>query len=374
MRDPRLNKLAKVLVDYSIAVKPGQLVRISGPSVAEALIVELSREVVLAGAHPAVYMTPDEIEEIMYKHASDEQLKYISPMTWTMVDKIDASIGIWASTNTRSLTNCDPAKQATRSAAMRPFKNQFFQRASTGKLKWVGTQFPCLANAQDAEMSLAEYEQFVFRAGLLDRADPPAEWKKIAERQQRLAEALTGTKEIHITTPQGTDIRFGVDGRKWINCCGHENFPDGEVFTGPVEQATEGTAVYSFPGCHGGREVPDIVLKFKAGKVVEATAKKNEDFLIKMLDQDDGARTLGELAFGTNYSIENYTKNTLFDEKIGGTFHAAVGSGYPETGSKNQSGLHWDMVCDLRSGGKVYADGKLISENGRFAHPDWPGN
>ncbi len=374
MSDSRLNKLAKVLVNYSVRIKPGQLVRIAGASVAEPLIVELYREIVLAGGHPAVFMTPEAVVEILYKHGNEDQLKYISPIAWTMVEKIDASIGIWASENTKSLSNCDPARQAMASAALKPYKDKFFERAGKGELKWVGTQFPCQANAQDAEMSLAEYEDFVYDAGLLNEPDPAAAWRKVEERQQRLVDFLADKKEVRMTTPQGTDVRFGVEDRRWINCCGHENFPDGEVFTGPIEDSTEGTVAYSFPAEHGGREVMDVVLTFKAGRVVDARASKNEDYLIKMLDQDEGARILGELAFGCNYSITRYTKNTLFDEKIGGTFHTAVGSAYPETGAKNQSGLHWDMVCDLRQGGKVIVDGKLISENGKFVDSHWPGN
>lgn len=374
MRDPRLSKLAKVLTNYSVGVKPGQLVRISGPPMSEPLIVEIYREVIRAGGHPAVHMVPEELSEIRYKQGSDEQLKYISPMTWTIVEKIDCSIDIWASSNTKALSNCDPSRQALASAARKPVNDRFLERAAGGELKWTGTQFCCEASAQDAEMSLAEYEDFVYSAGLLDLDDPAKGWQEIADRQQRLVDFLNGKKQVHITTPQGTDIRFGIEGRTWINCCGHENFPDGEVFTGPVEDATDGTVVYSFPACHGGREVHDIVLKLRAGCVVEATAGKNEDYLFKMLDQDEGARTFGELAMGANYSIKRYTKNTLFDEKIGGTFHAAVGSGYPETGSKNQSGLHWDMVCDLRQGGRISVDGELISENGKFTRDDWPGN
>jgi aminopeptidase len=374
MTDPRLRKLANVLVSFSTGVKPGQLVRIHGPSVSEPLIAEIAREVILAGANPVVYVSLEEVAEFLYKHGNDDQLRYISPMTWTMVEKIDASIGIWASSNTKSLSNCDPKKQAVQSASMKPFKDKFFERASKGELKWVGTQFPCQANAQDAEMSLDDYEDFVYQAGLLHLDDPASAWKKIAESQQRMVDYLNNKSEIHITTPAGTDVRFCVKGRTWINCCGHENFPDGEVFTGPIEDSTEGKIVFSFPASHGGREVHDIVLTFKSGKVVDAHASKNEDYLIKMLDQDAGARILGELAFGCNYSITKYTRNTLFDEKIGGTFHTAVGSAYPETGAKNQSGLHWDMVCDLRVGGKVFADGELIEENGKFKNQTWPGN
>ncbi len=372
MTDPRLTKLANVLVNYSVSIKANQLVRISGSSVAEPLIIELYKAVINAGAHPVVYMTPDELMEIKYKYANDEQLKYISPMSWSMVENIDASIGIWADSNTKALSNCDPSKQALASAAQKPLKDKFFERAAKGELKWVGTQFPCQANAQDAEMSLSEYEDFVYQAGLLHLDDPAKQWQKIAERQQRLVDFLDGKKQVHITTPAGTDIKFGIEGRKWINCCGHENFPDGEVFTGPIEDATEGRIAFSFPAVHGGREVSDIVLTFKNGRVIDAQASKNEEFLLKMIEQDEGAKILGELAFGTNYSIQRYTKNTLFDEKIGGTVHCALGSAYPETGGKNQSGLHWDMVCDLRQGGKVFVDGELISENGKFLNPDWP--
>jgi aminopeptidase len=249
---------------------------------------------------------------------------------------------------------------------------RFFERAAAGELRWCGTQVPCHAAAQDAEMSLSAYEDFVFKAGMLHLADPAAAWRRVSERQQRLVDYLNGKKEIRFVTPQGTDLRAGVEGRRWINCDGHENFPDGEVFTGPIEDAVEGTVCYSFPAVHDGREADGIRFTFRGGKVVEASAAKGEEFLIAMLDQDAGARVLGEIAIGTNYAIERYTKNTLFDEKIGGTFHAAVGSSYPESGGKNDSALHWDMVCDLRRGGQIFVDGKLISENGRFVDPAWP--
>jgi aminopeptidase len=240
------------------------------------------------------------------------------------------------------------------------------------KLRWTGTMFPNDASAQDAEMSLLDYEDFVFAAGKLDEKDPVAAWRALGEAQKKLADRLMQGKEMHIKTPNGTDIRFGIEGRTWINCDGHENFPDGEVFTAPIEDSTEGVVCYSFPAVHGGREVHDIRLVFKEGRVVDASAKRNEEFLISMLDQDEGGRCLGELALGTNYSITDYTRNTLFDEKIGGTFHAAVGAAYPESGGKNKSGLHWDMVCDLRQGGVVKVDGETITENGVFQNEAWP--
>jgi len=249
---------------------------------------------------------------------------------------------------------------------------RFLDRAAKGELRWVTTQFPCHAAAQDAQMSLAQYERFVFRAGLLESLDPAAAWQEMSRRQQRLADFLNGVEEIRFTTPQGTDLTLGVHGRKWINSDGKANFPDGEVFTAPVEEATSGVVCYSFPAVHGGREVDGIRLEFKGGRVVDAAAARGQEFLHAMLDQDEGARTLGEIALGTNYSVVQYTRNTLFDEKIGGTFHAALGAAYPETGGTNQSGLHWDMVCDLRQGGKVYCDGKVVAENGRYLDPSWP--
>ncbi|HOA74796.1 MAG TPA: aminopeptidase [Phycisphaerae bacterium] len=375
MRDSRLDKLANVLVTYSVAVKKDDLVRISGSTVALPLIRAVYREVLRAGGHPVLRLVDDECTDIFFAEAGPKQLAFLNPLAMQEIETIDCTIGIWADANTKSMSRVDPARQAAASQARKPIMETFLKRAALKgkrKLRWTGTQFPCEAAAQDAERSLSQYEDFVFGAGLLDRKDPAAEWRKISERQQRLADYLNKTREIRFRTPAGTDLRVGVRGRRWINCDGHENFPDGEVFTGPIEDATEGTVVFSFPAVHGGREVHDIRLTFKAGKVVDAYASKGEDFLIQMLDQDKGARILGEIAIGTNYAITEYTKNTLFDEKIGGTFHAAVGSAYPETGGKNTSGLHWDMVCDLRSGGVIEADGKVISKNGRFTRTDWP--
>jgi len=372
MNDPRIDKLAHVLVHYSTAVRPGDLVRLAGPMVGRPLLVALYRAVLKAGGHPHLAMTPDECAEIKLETATEEQLRYLNPLDMQMVEAIDVSISLWGQDNTKALSGTDPVRQATVSQARKPFVTRFLERAAGGELRWSGTQFPCHAAAQDAQMSLAAYERFVFEAGLLHLDDPAAAWMKISQRQQRVVDYLNGVRRLRFTTPQGTDLTIGCEDRTWINCDGHENFPDGEVFTAPIETATEGVVCYSFPAVHGGREADCIRLTFKEGRVVDATAERGEEFLLAMLDQDPGARVLGEIALGTNYSIAQYTKNTLFDEKIGGTFHAAVGTAYPETGGTNESGLHWDMVCDLRQGGKVLADGELISENGRFLDPTWP--
>jgi len=372
MADPRVVKLADVLVNYSTAVKRGDLVRVSGPPVARPLIAEVFRAVLKAGGHPFVSMAPAECAEIKLEEASEEQLAFELPVAQFEAENIDVAIGIWADENTKALSRVAPERQAIASRARKRYLDTFLKRASSGDLRWTGTEYPCNAAAQDAERSLASYEEFVYRAGLLHLDDPAAAWREISQRQQQLVDYLNGKSEVRFVAPNGTDVTVGVQGRTWINCDGHENFPDGEVFTGPIEDATEGVVQYSFPAVHGGREVVGIRLVFKAGRVVEATAEKGEDFLLAMLDQDEGGRVLGEIAIGTNYSITEYSKNTLFDEKIGGTFHAAVGAAYPETGGKNESGLHWDMVCDLRDGGQVFVDGELISENGRFVNQSWP--
>ncbi len=372
MRDPRLEKLADVLVGYSARVQKNNLVRLNGPAIATPLIVELYRKVLQAGAHPLVRVTPDELPETLYKLAGEEQLKYLNPINAFEVEHLDCSIGIWGEENTKALTNCDPKKMGAAATARKVITDRFLKRAAEGKLHWCGTQYPTQASAQDAEMSLAEYEDFVFKAGLLHLPEPVAAWKEISRRQQKLVDFLNGMNDYHVVAANGTDIRMSVAGQTWINCDGHENFPDGEVFTGPLLDSVNGTIHFSFPAVHHGHEVHDVRLTFKDGKVTDAGASKGEEFLISMLDMDAGSRMLGECAIGTNYAITRYTKNTLFDEKIGGTVHFALGAGYPETGNTNESGLHWDMVVDLRDGGFIEIDGETVSESGRFTRLEWP--
>ena len=372
MHDPRIDKLAHVLVHYATAVKSGQLVRISGSLLSAPLVIALYQEVLQAGAHPIIRLTSDTCQELFLRHADDLQMDFVDPLALHETETLDCTINIWADENTKALSGIHPDRQARVSNARKPILETFLQRSANQELRWVGTQFPTQASAQDAEMSLHDYEHFVFTAGLLHLDNPAAAWREIHEKQQKVCDFLNDAHEIRFTTPQGTDLKLGIEGRRWINCIGHENFPDGEVFTGPVETATEGVVHYSFPAVHGGREVSEIRLEFREGKVVNASAEKGEPFLLKMIDQDAGASCLGEIAIGTNYSITQYTKNTLFDEKIGGTFHAALGAAYPESGGENQSALHWDMVCDLRKGGLIEVDGRVISENGVFVDGSWP--
>jgi aminopeptidase len=366
MTDPRLQKLAQVIVNYSAALKKGDITVIKSDPIAAPLVAELYRAALEAGAHPHVRMAPDDLAEILYKCGQDHQLEFVSPLAMHEVETINAQIGIWAEVNTRALTNVDAARQAKASAARRPLVTRFMERAAAKELRWIGTLFPTNASAQDAAMSLSEYEDFVFSAGHLEKADPVAEWRGIAARQEEVVRLLSGRKKLQVRAANGTDLTMSIEGRKWINCCGHENFPDGEVFTCPIEDSVEGTIVFSFPAVHLGHECEGVRLRFEKGLCVEATAAKGQDYLLKMIDQDAGGRRVGEFAVGTNYNIRRFTRNTLFDEKIGGTVHLALGASLPESGGVNKSGLHWDMVCDLRDGGEITVDGERIYEDGKF--------
>ncbi len=365
MADARLQKLAQVLVNYSLGVKKGMWVRIDGGVEAAPLLAAAYVEVLKAGGFPMVRPTLPGLSYLTMKHAAEEQLKFISPTTKLEVDKLDAILTIWGGANTKEMTGVDPKRLVIQRMAGRPIFDKMLSRIAAKTLHWCGTQFPTPSSAQDAEMATAEYEDFVYGAGLVDRKDPIAEWKKVSARQEKMAKFLSTLSSIHIVG-RDTDLTFAVAGRKWINCDGHENFPDGEIFTGPIENSASGHIRYTFPAVYGGKEVENVRLVFKKGKVVEAHADKGEAYLKSTLDTDPGARYVGELSFGTNYGIKRFTRNTLFDEKIGGTMHIAVGASLPESGGKNKSAVHWDMVCDTRKGFVVYGDDKPILKDGKW--------
>lgn len=365
MVDPRVEKLARVLVHYSLAAKKGQLVRIAGPAVAAPHLAAAYREVLLAGAYPSVRVAVDGLEEIYFKHANDAQLGFVSDLDRMEVERFDADLRFLGSTNTRALSHIPPERMAKRREATRELTRRYMERAATGEFRWCLTQAPTHADAQEAEMSLGEYEDFVYAAGHLDREDPVAAWEAVAKDQAKVVSLLGSIKTLRVVGPD-TDLTLSVAGRKWISAAGTHNFPDGEVFTGPVEESTRGTVRFSFPAIYGGREVTDVRLTFEGGRVTGAVAAKGQEFLLAMLDLDAGARTLGEFAFGLNYDIQQWTRNILFDEKIGGTLHMALGAAYPDTGGRNVSGLHWDMILELRNGAEVLGDGEVIYRNGRF--------
>ena len=365
MTDPRHTKLANLLVNYSVELKPRDWTVIMADAVALPLAREVYRLALEAGAHPTLMLGDEAVAEIAYQYANDEQLDFVAPVETVVFEQMDALINLRATSNTRAMTHVDPARMARRQASRSPLMKTYMERAATGALKWTLTQYPTQASAQEAEMSLSEYEAFVYGATLCDRDDPIAAWKAMAALQQGKVDWLKGKQQVTVKSAN-CDLSLSVAGRTFINCRGDKNMPDGEIFTGPVEESINGWVKFTFPAIYNGRSVEDVELVFKDGKVVEARASKNEDFLLSQLDIDPGARFLGEFAIGTNFGIKDFTGNILFDEKIGGTIHMALGRGYPETGSHNELAIHWDMICDMRQGGEIHVDGELFYKDGNF--------
>ncbi len=360
-----LERWAEVLVDYSTELKPGDRVAIGGGVAAEPLLRAIYRLALTRGALPVLAPSFSEAQADLLATASDEQLAFIAPLERWALEEADVTIDVMASTNTRSQSSIDPARQAIWSRARAGLRRQAMERAASGDRRWSLTLYPTAAYAQDSDMSTDEFERFLMTACKLDRPDPVAAWREISARQAAMIDWLQKRGEIRIVAP-GTDLRLSVEGRSWVNSDGKRNFPSGEVFTGPIEDSAEGHIHFTFPVVTQGREIADIRLRFAAGAVVDASASKNEAFLIETLDTDPGARRLGEFAFGTNEAITRWTKNILLDEKMGGTVHMALGAGYPETGSTNRSAIHWDLICDLRTGGEATADGEVVVRDGQY--------
>ena len=365
MRDPRTEGLAKILVGYSTEVKEGEVVSIDGESAAEPLLLAVYEEVLKAGAHPILNVALDGQSATYFKHASDAQLGWISPVAEWMVEHADVRIAIGASTNTRELSTVPPERQTRRQTATGDLLARAMERSAAGEFRWCYTLYPTNAYASEAEMSLADYEDFYFGACLATDGDPLTAWQRASAETKRLAEWIEGHEEVRVTAP-GTDITLGIAGRKFIPCDGRHNMPDGEFFTGPVEDSAQGEVTFHLPAVIGGREVSGVRLRFDAGRVVEASAERGEEFLVELLDTDEGARRLGELGIGTNYAIDRGTREVLLDEKIGGTVHMAVGRSYPESGGLNESAVHTDLVCDLRLGGRIVVDGEDFQVDGKF--------
>jgi len=357
--DCRLINHAKVLVRYCIAAKQKQTVSVSGEVSAEPLLLAVQEELLRAGAYPVVRMSPRGATESFFRHGKPHHFNTMSAYQKASVRLMDATIRVQSSSNTRELSRVNPARQATLAKTMRPLVNAMLSKP------WALTLFPTEAYAQDAEMSLHDFEDFVYHAIFADAPNPVGEWRKLRRQQDRLIATLKGADGVRIVGA-GTDLTLSVKGRSFINSDGHHNMPSGEIFTGPVETSAEGHIAYDYPVCHAGREIDGIRFVFRKGRVVEADATKNAAFLRKMIDLDAGARRLGELGIGTNRRIDRFTRNILFDEKIGGTVHLALGRSYPETGGRNRSALHWDMIKDLRRGGALYVDGRLFQKDGRF--------
>ena len=354
MADSRVVELASILVNHSLGVKRAEKVLISASSeLAKPLVLEVYREVMKKGAEPILNIGFEEAAEIYYRLATDAQLKAFPRIAAYRAKNIDCVVNIRASVNKKALSGVDPSRIAMRSKVISPISDII-----VNKKRWVLCNYPTNALAQEAEMSLEEYEDFLYGATNID-------WKAVKKEEMRLKRALDRAREVRIQG-EDTDLTIGIEGRKAIACYGACNMPDGEVFMSPLEKTAEGQIYYEMPAIYQGREVTGIRLRFRAGKVVDASAEKNEEFLLAMLDTDRGARYLGELGIGVNYGIQRFSKDILFDEKIGGTVHLAVGRSYDEAGGKNRSAIHWDMIKDLRQGGSLSLDGRVIQENGRF--------
>jgi aminopeptidase len=362
--NPRLARLADVLVGYSAGVQPGELVLLEAPVIVEPLLEEMYRAVLEAGGQPVTRVGLD-LAEVLYGEGSDDQISWVNPARREDIERADVRIVIEASGNTKALTNVEPGRQALSERSRAGLRDRYLERALSGELRWVLSAYPTNAAAQDAEMSLSEYEDFIYDAALLDDGDPVARWRKFAKKLEAIAKLLETKDELRVVA-EGTDLTVAVGGRRWIAADGHENFPDGEVFTAPHERSAEGEIRFTYPAVFRGREVDDIRLRFHEGEVVEASAARGQDFLEEMIGVDDGARRLGEFAFGMNDAVQEFTGHTLFDEKLGGTVHMALGKAYPESGGTNESALHWDLVCDLRGDSEVFADGEVVYRNGEF--------
>jgi aminopeptidase len=363
MVDHRIEKLAKLSVQYSVAVKPKEKVLIAGSVEAAPLINELYKECLLSDAYPMI-MPQLETDYTFYKYAKEHQLSYVSPFEKFLIENIDVQISVFCEPNPKRLTSIDPSKIRMRAASRKELMETRFKREAEGKFRWTLLPYPIAAQAQEAAMALPEYEDFVYGSCLVDREDPIAEWKRIQKEQEKICNFLNKVSEIRFVG-EDTDLKMNVKGRKWINGNGEKNMPDGEVFTGPVENSANGTIRFTFPGIYNGREIEDVRLTFKDGRVVKASASKGEEFLKEIL-KIEGADRIGEIAMGTNYAITRFTKNMLFDEKMGGTIHMALGNAYPESGGLNKSAIHWDILKDMKKGGEIYADGKLFYKNGKF--------
>jgi aminopeptidase len=372
VRDPRYDRLAELVLDHSLRLQPGQVVRIEGEAAAAApLVVPLHREAIKRGAHAYAALDLGGLKELLVAHGSDEQLDFVSPIELREMDAIDASITIWSESNTRSFTRADTDRRQRQLTAQRQVAIRRRDRIASGDHRWCGTLSPTEGNAQDADMSLEDYEDFVFRACHVLDDDPVEHWRHVGERLQARAEELSSVRELRIVG-EDTDLTVVVEGRTWRAAYGRQNVPDGEVYTSPVETGVTGTIRFGFPAVFGGREIDDARLVLENGRVVAAEAAGGQEYLRSLLEIDEGASGVGEIAFGLNYEIDRFTRNILFDEKIGGTMHLALGMGFEALGGQNRSALHLDLICDLRREGEVYAEGELIWRNGQFLQDAQP--
>ena len=362
MADIIYEKQAKLIVNYAVSVKKDDMVLIQGSAVAEPLIREIYREILLAGGHPTLKMQFEDLETLYYTLAQDNHLDHVSPFAKYSEENVDCIIAISSAYNTRSLTSIPPEKLSRKAAANREISEIFAKRSGIGELKWNISPFATSGMAQEASMSRLEFEQLIVKTLLLDKDDPVKEWKEISAKQQQWADFLNKMKQLHIVG-EDIDLRMSVAGRTWENCDGKKNLPDGEIFSAPVDDSTNGKIRFKYPGIYYGKEIEDIRLKFENGKVIEAKALKGEELLQTIINTDDGSKRLGEIGIGTNPGVTQLTRNILFDEKMGGTIHLALGMAYQEVGGTNKSSIHWDLLAQPS---EIYGDGKVFWKDGNF--------
>ncbi len=365
MHDIRIERWAHTLVHYCLTLKEGENVSIRATPLSAPLIEAVYREILRVGANPIPLIELANLDEIFLKEANHAQMERSYQLLSAISPQIDAQLFIKSDENTRGLVNIDPHQSARRSSAYAKVRERQNNHEQARDFRWCLTLYPTLAYAQDAGMSLRDFEEFVFDVCFLNEADPGARWRLLSVDQQRLVDWLVGHKQVRILGSE-TDLTLSIDGRTFINSDGKRNFPSGEFFTGPVENSANGIIHFDVPSSHDGRSIESVRLVFRDGKVVEASARQGQAYLEQMLELDEGARYLGEFAFGNNPGVSIATRNVLFDEKMGGTVHLALGSSYPETGGLNKSSLHWDMVCDLRQQGEVWVDDVLFLKNGKI--------
>lgn len=365
MSDPRIEKLAQILVDHSAQIKPGDRVAIEATTAAEPLVRALYSTILERGGYPSPLLELPDQEEILFAIASDEQLDITPPYRKLSYDQFESRIRIYSATNPRALSAVDPAKQKRYQKALAPIMEAQMRRGADRSFKWVTTLFPTEGFAREAGMKLQEYENFVYRACHADEADPIAYWKKVRKKQLKIIERIEGHDQVLLRGPH-VDLTLSIKGRKFLNGAGLNNMPDGEIYTGPVEDSVNGWVRFSYPAIYNGVLVEGVELTFHDGRVTKATAGRNQAYLLEMCEADEGAHYLGEFAIGTNYEIDHFSHNILFDEKLGGSFHMALGSGYPETGSKNKSMIHWDMICGMKDDSEIVLDGDVIYRDGNF--------
>jgi aminopeptidase len=361
LAEPTLSatRFADLLAGYCLDVSAGQQVLVRSTSLAAPLLLELQRAILEREAWPVFRVELPAQAEGFYAHARDRQLDDFPSLALREAKECHATVGIQAPENTRALAGVDPERIARLARGRREVREAMLKK------RWCSTLWPTQANAQQAGMSLAGFSEFVARALFLASPDPVAEWGKLRAFQEALIARLKPARELRIEAA-GTDLTLRVEGRTWVNSDGKRNMPSGEVFTGPHETSANGRIFFDVPSSPAGVDVAGVTLVLRDGEVVEASAERGEAYLRQALATDDGARRLGELGLGTNYGIDRPVGAILFDEKIGGTVHLALGRSYPETGGKNVSSVHWDLICDLRRGGRVTADGAVVQEDGRF--------